>query len=300
VLRLLRLSAPLLPAAFLLAIFGTPAAAQTSNRPASWPTRVLVTNDDGIDSPGLHALVRALTSVAEVTVVAPAGNRSGSTSYALVLSGRVIVEQRDFDDARVAYAVTGYPADCVLIGLNGLMANDPPDLVVSGINTTANLADAWAYSGTLGAVRIATLHGIPSIAVSGGAPDALAAVAQWVADLVQSDVTRGLQPPRYLAVDVPNVPLADLAGVTLRPRAQGFLVPRLQRGARSAADIPGQQAWVSAGFSRHPEVISGTDVEALGNDQIVMTAMRADESDAEFLRVLQQRAAELPSWPPSR
>ena len=81
-----------------------------STRPPGWPSRVLITNDDGITAPGLAALVRAFSAMTEVVVVAPAGNRSGSTSYASILSGRVDVDTVTVNGARAAYAVHGLPS----------------------------------------------------------------------------------------------------------------------------------------------------------------------------------------------
>lgn len=258
----------------------------------SWPTRVLITNDDGIDAPGLKALVRGFSPTAEVIVVAPISNRSGSTSYASILSRPVGVETRSMEGAQAAYGVDGYPADCVLIALTGLLVDEPPDLVVSGINAGANMADAWAYSGTLGAARIAALHGIPAIAVSGGAPDALAAITNWVVRLVQTPAVRDLQPFQYLTVDAPDIPLSEIEGVSVVPRARGIV----RFGARrSEAGGDGRQLWVLSG-GRRQTAPPGTDAYVLANQRLAVTTMHADEQDLVHLRQLQERADELPVW----
>ena len=266
----------------------------SSAQPDTWPTRVLITNDDGIDAPGLSALALAFASTTDVVVVAPAGNRSGSTSFASILSGQVEVESRSVEGARVAYAVHGYPADCVLIALTGLLVDEPPDLVVSGINAGANIGDAWAYSGTLGAARMAALQQVPAIAVSGGAPDALSAIAHWVVELAQTEFVRDLRPFQYLTVDAPDVPLANIEGVSVTPRARNIL----GFGVRwSEQRVTGREVWVPSGVDRRPAP-PGTDVDALAHGRLAVTTMQADEQDLALLRQLQERVDELPAWGP--
>ena len=185
----------------------------------------------------------------------------------------------------------GYPADCVLIALKGLLVDEPPDLVLSGINAGANTADAWAYSGTLGAARIAALEGVPTIAVSGGAPDALAAIARWVVQLAQTTLVRELQPFQYLTVEAPDIPLADINGVSLAPRARGVL----RFGVRRSDSDAGRDVWVGSGIDGRPAP-PGTDVDVLASRRIAVTTMQADEQDLALLRLLQERVDELPAW----
>ena len=106
--------------------------------------RILLTNDDGVDSPLLAALATALDSVGEVDVIAPASDMTG-VSRALSLSGPIAVDETELPDGRPAFAVSGTPADCVRFAALGL-AGDPPALVVSGPNRGLNLGDDVAYS----------------------------------------------------------------------------------------------------------------------------------------------------------
>ncbi|WP_331236426.1 5'/3'-nucleotidase SurE [Natronorarus salvus] len=120
---------------------------------------VLLTNDDGIDSPGLHALADALSEVANVTVVAPADDQS-AVGRKITVSGSVSVEERDR-----GYAIGGTPVDCVVAGLEAI--GPYPDLVVAGCNTGANLgAYVLGRSGTVSAAVEAAFFGLPAIAVS--------------------------------------------------------------------------------------------------------------------------------------
>ena len=107
---------------------------------------ILLANDDGIHAPGIQTLAAALRRVAQVTVIAPDRNRSGA-SNSLTL-GRPL---RVTAAGERAYTVDGTPTDCVHLGLSCLLLDDPPDLVVSGINHGANMGDDVLYSGTVAA-----------------------------------------------------------------------------------------------------------------------------------------------------
>lgn len=124
--------------------------------------RVLLTNDDGIDAPGLAVLEEvALTLAREVWVVAPEHDQSG-TSHSVSLHAPLRLARRD----ERRFAVAGTPGDCVVMAARHLMADAPPDLVLSGINRGANLGVETVFSGTVGAAMTALLLGLPAIALS--------------------------------------------------------------------------------------------------------------------------------------
>jgi len=122
--------------------------------------RILLTNDDGIDAPGLQCMLAALTPHYEVMVSAPSQERSGA-SHSLTMHEPIRVFERGPDQ----WAVSGSPVDCVYLALHRL-GSMCPDIVISGINKGANLGDDVFYSGTVGAAREAALNNIPAIAVS--------------------------------------------------------------------------------------------------------------------------------------
>lgn len=124
--------------------------------------RVLLTNDDGIDAPGLAVLEQVAAELArEVWVVAPAQDQSG-TSHSISLHAPLRAAR--LGDRR--FAVVGTPGDCVVLAVRHLMRDDPPDLVLSGINRGANLGIETVFSGTVGAAMTATLLGLPAVALS--------------------------------------------------------------------------------------------------------------------------------------
>src|SRR5215813_2968438 len=122
--------------------------------------KILLTNDDGYNAPGLNALVDALKDFAEVSVVAPSGEKSGA-AQSLTLRQPIVCHV--MGDRH--WAVDGTPADAVIVALHKLLP-EKPDLVISGINHGANLGENVYYSGTVGAAREGALHHIPSIAMS--------------------------------------------------------------------------------------------------------------------------------------
>lgn len=127
--------------------------------------RILITNDDGFDAPGLAALHHAMTSLGEVCVVAPAVCHSAK-GHAVDTKSPLKLERRRIDPLGDIHIVHSSPADCIRVGLRHVLRDSPPDLVVSGINPGANLGVDLFYSGTAAAAREAALLGVPAIAVS--------------------------------------------------------------------------------------------------------------------------------------
>ncbi|TAM81114.1 MAG: 5'/3'-nucleotidase SurE [Acidobacteria bacterium] len=175
--------------------------------------RILLTNDDGIGAPGLRALENALSTLGDVTVVAPDSERSGS-SQALTLHQPLRVKV--LDDRH--YAVGGTPADTVILALYQLLPQKP-HLAVSGINPGGNLGENLIYSGTVAAAQEAALHGIPSFAISlvGRNPADFGGAAEVAFQLASRILREGLPPGVALNVNVPN---HEIRGVRLTRQSQ--------------------------------------------------------------------------------
>ncbi len=170
--------------------------------------RILVSNDDGYQAPGLLRLVTALSELAEITVVAPDRDRSGA-SNSLSLKNPLYVTRHD----NGFYSVEGTPTDCVHVAITGLLDKEP-DMVVSGINCGPNLGDDVIYSGTVAAAMQGRFLGLPAIAVSQASPrpehyDTAARVAVYLVRRVRE---RSLPPDTILNVNVPDLPWEQLAG----------------------------------------------------------------------------------------
>jgi 5'-nucleotidase len=172
--------------------------------------RILLSNDDGYFSPGIEHLARALSSIAEITVVAPERDRSGA-SNSLTLDRPLSLRQ----SANGFYYVNGTPTDCVHLAVTGMLA-ELPDMVVSGINNGANMGDDTIYSGTVAAATEGHLLGIPSVAVSlcGMAGQHYETAARVALDVVKMIRQRPTEPV-LLNVNVPDIPFNALKGWTV-------------------------------------------------------------------------------------
>ena len=180
----------------------------------------LVTNDDGVHSPGLHALADELAKLGDVLIIAPAVERSGF-SQAITLMTPFRVERVD----ERTFSVDGTPADCVVYGLFHELKGRRPDWVVSGINRGANLGNDTLYSGTVGAAMEAACNGFKAMAVSlvteqRGAELHFATAAHVAARILARPGAGEAARGRVINVNVPNRPLDQVVGVQVAELSQ--------------------------------------------------------------------------------
>ena len=247
--------------------------------------KILVTNDDGIEAPGLAALTDALRGLGDLLVIAPDRPRSAS-SHAISLREPLFLERVSLLGDAEAYASNGTPPDCVALGLSRA-GEERLDLVVSGINQGANLGEDLAYSGTVAAAAEAAICGIPSFAVSVAAwsePDfrPAAAFARYLSQIV---LERGLPPESFLNVNVPNLSAAQITGVAITRQGRFGDTNRLERGLHEGRET---YRWVlksDLGHRGQPE----SDIEAIAENNISVTPVRLDRTDTNLLE-------KLPDW----
>jgi len=164
-------------------------------------THILLTNDDGYNAPGLCALAEALQDFAKVSIVAPSREQSGA-AQSLTLRQPIVCNKIKEGH----WAIDGTPADCVIVALHKLL-EERPDMVISGINSGANLGENIYYSGTVGAAREAAIHHIPAVAISlcskkpAAKFDGAARVARSAAELILKE---GLPEQVLLSINVPD------------------------------------------------------------------------------------------------
>lgn len=179
--------------------------------------RILLTNDDGIESPGINKLVEELLHIADITVVAPDRQKS-ATGHSLTIDGTLPIKEITMPCGYKGIAVVGgTPTDCVLVAIKDLMKEELPDLLISGINQGANLGGDILYSGTVAAALEGLTQGITSFAVS---LDSLSAnghfetAAKAVSKIVQAEefYRHLLQERSILNINVPNIPYDDIKG----------------------------------------------------------------------------------------
>ncbi len=266
--------------------------------PEQFPGRVLLTNDNGIDDTALLELARAFARVPgiEVIVVAATRDRSGTSNFlGATATGRYHVERRDVGPNIEAWALDGYPADCVVFALSGPLRDRPPDVVVSGINGGPNLADDWFGSGTIGAARTAAYFGIPALAVSGvedDDPAAVAAATEWVVRFVRSSVVASLEAPQYLTVSLPYPTQPNVGRARIVERARG-----LMGGQSSRVEGDDSAAVWQLKIETHPERAGeGTDVPTVAAGDIAIVPMRVNEYDAELAERLRRGTGTIPDW----
>ena len=251
------------------------------------PMRILIANDDGYLAPGLAALVKACQGLGHIDVIAPEQNCSG-TSNALTLSRPLSIFEARGEHVQGFKVVNGTPSDCVHVALTGLLPQRP-DLVLSGINNGANMAEDTLYSGTVAAAMEGYLFGIPAIAFSQGEKgwgelDAAAAAARAVIEQVLASHSLD-GPPWLLNVNIPN--RSDAAQVPRR-------VTRLGRRHASEAVIKQVNPrgdpiyWIGpAGDAR--ESGEGTDFHAVANGFVSITPLQVDLTDHARCQAWSQR-----------
>ncbi len=182
------------------------------------------------------------------------------------------------------------------------MRDDPPDLVISGVNPGPNLSDDWNLSGTVGGARMAAFLGVPAIAVSGypaDDPETLAAVGRWVVALARSRLVRELEPGGYLTVSVPRVAASEIRGATITRRGPRPWALELERDAGAKGES-GREHWDLRFVPRAVTPAPGTDTFAYSENRIAVVLMRVDEHDYPTLERLLAEPPELPAWPPAQ
>ncbi len=242
--------------------------------------RILLSNDDGYFSPGLAILAESLSSLAEITVVAPERDRSGS-SNSLTLDRPLSLRKAP----NGFFYVSGTPTDCVHMAVTGML-EDLPDMVISGINHGANMGDDTIYSGTVAAATEGFLLGIPSIAVSLVSHDAehLATAGRVAADIVRRYQASPFAHACLLNVNVPNVPYHELRGSRItrlgrRHKAEPVVKAINPRGETIY--------WIGAAGSAQ-DAGEGTDFHATATDMVSITPLQIDLTHYQQLPLLQE------------
>lgn len=237
---------------------------------------ILVTNDDGITAPGLLALVQAMRSLGEVSVLAPDHDWSGG-GHVKTLSRPLRVKRVKMADGSSALTSDGAPSDCVALAVMGLVP-EKIDLVVSGINTAANLGQDVTYSGTVTAVMEGIIWDIPGLAISldgqGKMPGDLDyRTAAYVAAIAaQNMLEHDLPNGTFLNVNVPDIPLAKLQGIRLT--RQGL---RVYRDRLDKRKDPRGNAYYWIGGDRPTGIPEeGTDIGALAANYASVTPLQLD------------------------
>lgn len=257
--------------------------------------RVLITNDDGIESPLLHKLAETVSGTgAEVIVVAPDRERSGVGHGFTFLEPLIACEESGTSYRSVT--VDGLPADCVKFAITHLLKEQLPDLVLSGINPTANLGVAAVYSGTVAGAREGALYGIPAVAFSvyDAHSHSIDLSLEWIANALQSGLFKQIAPGKLWNINFPitDDPLFKGARFTrmgMRMYDDGYYLPG---GGELSSPLNGHR------FELRGEKPAGshlpqTDDHDTENGWISIVPLRVDQTDNSELFRLQQELPHL-------
>ncbi len=238
--------------------------------------RILLSNDDGYFAPGLAALHKALSPLADLTVVAPERDKSGA-SNSLTLDRPLSFRQAP----NGFYFLNGTPTDCVHMAVTGLL-DFMPDMIVSGINSGSNMGDDTIYSGTVAAATEGFLLGIPSIAVSlaGHAEKHYETAARVAAELVARHQRSPLKSPVLLNVNVPDILYEDV---------KGYEVTRLGKrhkaeGAVKATNPRGEVVYWLGLAGAVADAGPGTDFHATENNRVSITPLQMDLTNFQQMK----------------
>lgn len=242
--------------------------------------RILLSNDDGYFAPGLACLAETLSEIAEITVVAPERDRSGA-SNSLTLDRPLSLHESH----NGFYYVNGTPTDCVHLAVTGML-DTLPDMIVSGINSGANMGDDTVYSGTVAAATEGFLLGIPSLAVSLASTSKgnFQTAANVAKDMVMRFKEKNIGAPVLLNINVPDVDPQQI---------QGIEVTRLGRRHKAEPVICTQNPrgevvyWVGAAGSAQ-DAGEGTDFCAVQNNRVSITPLQIDLTRYEQLDVISE------------
>ncbi len=242
--------------------------------------KILISNDDGVQAPGIKALTRALSRFGQVCVVAPDRDRSGA-SNSLTLDGPLRVTKIEEN----IYSINGTPTDCVHLALTGLLDYEP-DIVVSGVNAGANMGDDTIYSGTVAAAMEGRFLGFPAIAVSlvGHPATHYTTACEMLCRLVGHLGSHPLPGNTILNVNVPDVPLEQVAG---------FQVTRLGQRHRAepvvkSIDPRGREIFWIGPAGPEQDAGDGTDFFAVKNNYVSVTPLQIDLTRHAMLNDLRQ------------
>lgn len=249
---------------------------------------ILVTNDDGVHSPGLLALKQALDVIADVLVLAPDRNWSAS-GHSKTMHKPFRVHEVILADGTVAHSTNGGPTDCVALAAEGVLGKRP-DLVVSGINNGYNLGNDVTYSGTVACALEATIYGIPGIAVSAASAKSspvemtalLPLAAGYACRFAQQVLEQGLPADTLLNVNIPALAADAIRGIEVtrqgKRRYEDTLIQR--------EDPYGQPYYWLGGSAVVDFPDDGTDVGAIANGFVSVTPIGLDLTNHAFLPAL--------------
>jgi len=247
---------------------------------------ILISNDDGITSKGIHTLVQIMKEIGEVVVVAPDSPQSGM-GHAITVGDMLRLNRSFIFDDIVAYECSGTPADCVKLAKHHVLKERQPDLVVSGINHGSNSSVSVLYSGTMSAAIEAAIEGLPAIGFSlcDYAHDAdFSHIHDWVRKITLEALKNGVPRNTALNVNFPAITQGPIEGIKICRQAKA----RWQENFDERKDPYGRKYYWLVGDFINEDAGTDTDVWALERNYISVVPCRFDMTAYESLQELNQ------------
>ncbi len=246
---------------------------------------ILVTNDDGVHSPGLISLFHAMKDLGDAYVIAPDRERS-AVSHALTLHRPLKVEEL----RERVFSINGTPTDCVAVGINKILP-EKPVFVVSGINKGANLGDDVTYSGTVSAAMESTIMGIPAFAISLVTQEQRSSsfnfdtAARIASSMGRYILENSLPYDTLLNVNVPDVPFQNIRGKKLTRQGKRIYDGSIQE----TLDPHGEKHYWIGGGQPYWEHGEDTDIQAVQDNYVSITPIHLDLTNYDALKFLKDR-----------
>jgi 5'/3'-nucleotidase len=250
--------------------------------------RILVTNDDGVNSEGLDVCEKIARELSDdVWVVAPEFDQSG-VAHSLSLNDPLRLRQ--IGERR--FAVRGTPTDCVIMGARHVLNNQDPDLVLSGVNRGRNVGEDVIYSGTVAGAMEGAVLGIPSFALSqayksrSGQPIHWETAQRFAPDIIRKTLGNGVSGEMLININFPDCVPEAVKEITVSPLGR-----RRQERLHIDQRVDGRgnpYYWIAFARRERPEPANGTDLSAIANKRISVTPLRLDMTDEPYMTRLAQ------------
>lgn len=257
---------------------------------------LLLTNDDGIDAPGLHALADALEPDFDLLIVAPHRERS-ATGHAISVMKDLRLEEFHRKGGHWGWSFQGKPADCVKIALTRISPDRKIDFVVSGINRGQNMGINIVYSGTVAAAREAAIWNVPAIAFSLAYKNIFdvnfSAAARVASEVAKKVVPRGLPSHVFLNVNVPPVPYEEIRGWEITRQGDSGFRDHFQHVRGEAQDTHKLYRNVGERFAPSSREQVDLDDHALGRNMVSITPLHVDSTAHDAIEGLRDLAREV-------
>lgn len=249
--------------------------------------KILVSNDDGILSNGIRALIESLAPCHDVYVVAPDRERSAA-GHSLTLHSPLRVEEVDSKyGAKQCWMTTGTPGDCVKLAIHAILTEEQkPDLVISGINHGPNLGSDILYSGTVSSAMEGAMIGVPSIATSlaslSNDYDSFKYAGNFIAELVNRlDVTK-IPPKTILNINIPGLDKDDIAGIAITELGNKMFIDKYEKRTDPRGKV---YYWLTGELINQPED-NKTDFAAIRNNKISITPVTYEMTRTDVMKEL--------------